>query len=77
MLLHLGSFITFRPSTSVLDPRSTKRTLQVGFCQTYGFFNKHRAFLEPLLTAKGSRSGICLVKAISAFLFGYRAEGPN
>ena len=21
MLLHLGSFITFRPSTSVLDPR--------------------------------------------------------
>jgi len=40
LLVYLGSFITFRPSKSVLDPRSTKRTSQVGFCQTYGFLNQ-------------------------------------
>ena len=44
MLIHLGSFITFIPPTSVLDPRWTNRTLQVGFCQTYGFFNQTPRF---------------------------------
>ena len=64
----------FRSTSKVilLDPRLTKLTLQVGLCQTYGFFNQTRRFpCAPFDGKKGCLSGIYLVRDKSLFLFGY------
>ena len=82
VLLETMSYLTvfdcrygFRSTSKVilLDPRSTKLTLQVGLCQTYGFFNQTRRFpCAPFDGKKGCLSGIYLVRDKSLFLFGYR-----
>ena len=54
------------------NPRSTKRTLQVGFCQMYGFFNQTPRFPWAPFDGTCGRSGIYLVEAKSVFLFGYQ-----
>ena len=84
VLLETMSYLTvfdcrygFRSTSKVilLDPRSTKLTLQVGLCQTCGFFNQTRLFPVFPCTpfdGKGCLSGIYLVRDKSLFLFGYR-----